>query len=284
MCFCAVDGSRNRPICGVYIAVWIKDVIILVNEDNSSIQVLDRAFLLIDILSNCHEKLSLAELSCRSGIAKSTAFRILRSLRSLGYVEQNSYGQYYLTFKICGISRRVLDKTDIISIAQPHLKRLCASVRQTINLVVREGTDTVYVARQEDASAPFHMTSVIGTRRPLHVSAVGKCILAGMSDEQVSAYWSSIKKVRLTPYTITTLAPLLSEIKKIRDTGYAIDNQENTLGVRCIAAGISNFNGEPSYAISISCPIEILTDTKIDEFAPFLVSTSASISNALGSS
>lgn len=105
-----------------------------------------------------------------------------------------------------------------------------------------------------------------------------------MSDEQVSAYWSSIKKVRLTPYTITTLAPLLSEIKKIRDTGYAIGNQENTLGVRCIAAGISNFNGEPSYAISISCPIEILIDTKIDEFAPFLVSTSASISNALGSS
>lgn len=252
-------------------------------EKAASIQVLDRAFSIVDVLSNCSESVSLAEISALTGISKSTAFRILKSLRENGYVAQNAYGQYYMTLKICTLSRRVLEKTSIISLAQPHMKRLCAITHQTIHLVVREGTETVYVNRQEDDAAPFHMTSVIGRRRSLHTSAVGKSILAALSNDEILNYWRAVDKIQITPYTIVNLDELFQEIEKIRVNGYAIDNQENTLGVRCIAAAIHDYIGTPSYAISISGPSEIMTDEKLESFAPFLLTTKASISVALGS-
>ena len=255
-----------------------------VEESNSSIQVLERAFQIIEVLANCREKVTLAEVSSLTGIPKSTTFRILKSLQEKELVGQTPGGQYYMTYRICAIAKKVLDKTSIISIAKPYIERLSSSVHSTINLVVREGNESVYVYRENDPDSPFKMTSVVGNRRPLHTSAVGKSILAGLSDNEILSYWNSSSKPKITPYTITDFDTLFNEIKTIRTLGYAMDNQENTLGVKCIAACIPNYLGKPEYAISISCPLETLTEERIKEYVPFLLSTKSSISAAMGSS
>ncbi len=251
-------------------------------ENEASIQVLDRAFRIIDVLANCGESLSLGEVSTLSGISKSTAFRILKSLKKNGYAAQNTYGQYYLTLKICTISRRVLKKTNIISLAQPHLKRLCFVAHQPVHLTVREGNEVVYVCREEDPTAPFHMNSVVGNRRFMHTCAMGKSILAALPNNEIVSYWHEVEKPQITPYTITTLDTLLKEISQVRRDGYAIDRQENVLGIGCIAMAVKGQIGTPSYAISISMPYEQMTEAKIKDLVPFLLSTGNSIAAVLG--
>lgn len=252
-------------------------------DEKSSIQVLTRALRIIDVLSDCSENMSLAEIATLTGIAKSTVFRILKVLKEEGFVAQNSSGQYYMTLRFCTISRRILEKTRIINLAQPNIKRLGSIVNQTVHLVKREEDEIVYVDRLESASSPFHMTSVVGKRRVMHATAVGKSILAQLSDEEISAYWETVDKEQLTPYTIMDFESLQQEVAIIRAKGYAVDNQENTLGVRCVGACVMDYIGTPTYAISISGLSELMTDEKIEMVAPFLLTTAKSISASLSS-
>ena len=187
-------------------------------NDEPSVQVVNRAFCIMEALSNCSKSITLAEVSALTGISKSTAFRILKSLKENGYVSQNPYGQYSLTLKVCNMSRKVLAKMDIVSLAMPHIKRLFSVAHQPVNLIVREGNEIVYVYRQESSSAPFQIqTSVVGQRRYMHTCAAGKSILAELPDEEILAYWDSVEKPQITPYTITTLDGLMKDIREIRE-------------------------------------------------------------------
>lgn len=255
---------------------------IMASTNETTIQVVDRTFNVIETLATCSENMSLTEISSMTGITKSATHRILQTLKARGYVAQSSNEQYYLTLKICSVSRNVLDKLNTINIARPYLKRLSSSVHQTVYIVAREGMEAVYLDRQEDATASFRMVSSIGRRRLLHVSAVGKSILAELSDDEIMNYWEAAPKPQLTPFTIMDLGVLFKEIDTIRTSGYAMDDQENTLGIRCMAVALSDFRGKPSYAISISTPVDFMTPEKADELKPYLFSIKESIMQAWG--
>jgi len=248
-------------------------------EKENSIQALDRAFQILELLSECGENVSLSEISVMTGISKSTAFRILKSLKENGYVSQNSYGQYCVSLKICTLSRKILSKTSIISIAQPHMKKLYSFTGRPVDLSMREGSEVVHIYRQEEASVPH---DVVGKRMLLHNSAMGKSILATLSDEEIAAYWKKTEKPQDTPFTIMNLDELMRDVAETRQRGYAIANQENVLGIRCAAVAIRNYIGAPSYAVSVSFPFEELSDERLEKLIPFLFTVKNSIETSLG--
>ena len=126
------------------------------------------------------------------------------------------------------------------------------------------------------------MVSRIGMRRPLYCTGVGKAILATRGDEEVLQCWEESERVPCTPYTITRKDAFLREIAQIRQQGYAMDNEENELGVRCAAAAIPDWHGAASYALSISAPVSRMTDERVRSLIPALLETRNEISACLG--
>jgi DNA-binding IclR family transcriptional regulator len=126
------------------------------------------------------------------------------------------------------------------------------------------------------------MASQVGLARPLYCSAVGKAILAEMTDEEVKYIWNNSMIEKKTEHTITTLSKLMEDLKEVRTKGYALDNEENELGVRCIAACVRNHQGLPNNAFSISAPTVRMSNDRIEELAKEILKTKEAIQKVLG--
>lgn len=240
-------------------------------EDKNPIQVADRLFLVLETLAK-QGPMSLMELSRMLDLHKSTVHRLLNSLIYLGYVkQQEETGHYGLTFKLCELSSQILNQMDILDFIRPYLKRLAAITGETVHFVQRDGVDAVYIYKEESRQNAVRMVSHVGSRIPLYCSGVGKAMAADMSDEEIQELWKSSAIRSLTPYTITNYEEFLAAISQIRCQGYALDNQENELSVRCIAIGLPNYRGQTKYAISISAPTARMEDTRIQELADILL-------------
>ncbi len=148
--------------------------------------------------------------------------------------------------------------------------------------MVREGIDIVYVHKVDSKNSSIRMFSRIGMRRPMYCTAVGKSILATMPDHEVARIWSRSNIRRYTEHTIMDLEMLFGELEAIRRRGYALDNEENELGVRCIGAAVLDYTGQGKAALSISAPITRMPDERINELAAELLAASALISAELG--
>ncbi len=249
--------------------------------DLSGAQSLERAFGLIDILAQSGKELPLHELAALSGLNKSTVHRILGALAALGYVK-NTGGSYALTLKLFAVGSTVLDSMDITSIARPHLEQLRRNAQETIHLVTLDGPDIVYIQKLEYNLNAYQMSSRIGMRRPAYCTAAGKSILATLSDRSVAEIWEASEIKAYTDHTITDLTCLYAALDGIRTTGIAYDNEENELGMRCVASPIRDFSGSAKYALSVSAPLIRMTDARVSILTPMVQETSAAISAELG--
>lgn len=252
-------------------------------ENQPSVQSLERAFDLIEHLSRSSDGMLLMELSAASGLHKSTVHRLLSSLAAMGYVKKDeSTNRYRLTLKLFELAGRVVDNLDVLEISKPYLEHLRNATQEAIHLVVREGIDIVYVYKLDSKNSSIRMFSRIGMRRPMYCTAVGKSILATMPDDEVIKIWSKSDIKRYTEHTVVELGPLFRELEEIRQKGYALDNEENELGVRCIGAVVRDYTGRGKAALSISAPIARMTDTRIAELSGEILQTGAAISAELG--
>jgi DNA-binding IclR family transcriptional regulator len=239
-------------------------------EKNNPVQSLDRALTLVETLGGTGTGLSIAALSAKTALHKSTIHRLLAALKARGYVVQDEQGFYRLSFKVCLLARQVIDSVSIVKIAKPYLKQLCETSQETVHLVVRQGDSTVYMHREECLHTALRVVSTVGAYRPLHTSGTGKSILATLDDREVQEYWQRAEKKKITPHTITTLKDLMSDIKATRERDFAVDNEENTPGVRCIAIAIPDYQGQYDSAISIAGPKDRMTDAKMSELKPHM--------------
>ncbi|WP_195277072.1 IclR family transcriptional regulator [Anaerotruncus rubiinfantis] len=252
-------------------------------ENQSPVQSLDRAFDLIERLSLNPDGMLLMELSTASGLHKSTVHRLLSALISLGYVRKDeSSNRYRLTLKLFELSGRVVDNIDVLEIAKPHIEQLRNHTQEAIHLVVREGADIVYIHKAESKQSSIRMFSRIGMRRPMYCTAVGKSIMATMTDDEVIRIWEKSDVKPYTEHTIVDLGSLFRELDTIRRCGYALDNEENELGVRCIGAAILDYTGRGRAALSISAPLARMTDTRVEELSAEILATRTAISTELG--
>ncbi len=249
------------------------------------VQSAERIFAVLEELAETGP-IGLMDLSVRLGLHKSTVHRLLMSLICMGYVRQeDSNGKYMLTFKIVELSEKVLSKMDVVYQVHPLIAKLANDCRETVHFVQKRGTEVIYldkVAPIYPRESAIHMASQVGITRPLYCSAVGKAILAEMQEEEVEYIWNNSVIDKKTEYTITTLSELKNELEVVRVKGYALDNEENELGVRCIAVSIKNHQGIANNAFSISAPAVRMTQDRIEELAVEIRRTKIAIEKVLG--
>ena len=251
-------------------------------EDKNPIQVAGRLFDAIELLATSGP-MSLKDLSTALELNKSTTHRVLASLIFMGYVRQTPEGDYDLTLKIVDLSERMRLRIDLLSSVRPFLHQLMEECGETVHFVRREGADCVYVEKVEAFQNNVPMISHVGSRIPFYRSAVGKAMAAELSLPEVERLWENTEIKRTTPYTITNYEEFLECLEEVRRKGYALDNEENETGVRCIAASLPlpGPDSAARYAFSVSVPISRMDNDRIRELSIHVLKTKDSICRAI---
>ena len=244
----------------------------------SSIQVIDRLSNLLDAIAMHEDPVSLKILSAETGLHPSTAFRILASLTEHGFVERSPTGQYQLGIKLLQLGSRVQGRLDMRREARPVLEWLRTELGETVNLIVREGDEVVYVDRATTTKM-MRVEQTIGGHAPLHCTAVGKLFLAEGGAEACLDYAERTGLVAHTPDTITEPTELWRAVKSSLQQGYALDNQEAEQGVGCIGVPIRDSSGHIVAGISVSAPIE---RRQVSAWLPLIRQAAAQLSARLG--
>ncbi|AKP88555.1 IclR family transcriptional regulator [Achromobacter xylosoxidans] len=243
-----------------------------------AIQVIERAMRLLDALAAQPDPVTLKELSATTGLHASTAHRILNDLVVGRYVERVDNGLYQLGMRLLELGSLVKGRLNVREAAIAAMRSLHKLTGQTINLSVQQGDEIVYIDRAWSERSGMQVVRAIGGRAPLHLTSTGKLFLSTGDARQVRAYALRTGLAGHTRNSLTDLDRLERELALVRRHGYARDNEELELGVRCIAAGIFDDTGKLVAGLSISAPAERLQD----EWIKALVDTAASISEALG--
>ena len=223
----------------------------------------------------------LAEISRALHYDKSTTYRYLNTLQRLGYVGQDEdTGQYSLGPRLLALSGAYLDSQRVRSEASPFLLDLMRETNESVHLAVLDGVEAVYIDRV-DSPQPVRMWTHIGSRVPLHCTAVGKAILAyspkGTFDRVVAA---GLK--RMTANTITDPQMLQKELATIRRRGFAIDRRENRDDIACAAAPIFDYSGKVVAALSVSAPAARMSDDEACKSGSLVKAAAEQVSRRLG--
>jgi DNA-binding IclR family transcriptional regulator len=225
------------------------------------------------------EELSLADISERVGLNKSRVFRLLHTLVEHGYVERNWDGtRYLLGLKL--LERAACVRMDLRQLTLPYMRLIHERFNETVNLGILENQQIIYISTLE-SSRPIRMAEGMGSRSPLHSTALGKAIIANLPEDDLRVLVSRIPLLKLTERTITDSNKLNDELHKVRRKGYAFDNRENDPEGFCIGAPILDRRGQPVAAISISGPADRVQG-KSKEIVELLLSVCRQISEKLG--
>lgn len=243
-----------------------------------AIQVIERMMTLLDALAKKSEPVSLKELSQTSGLHPSTAHRILNDLVLARMVDRTEPGSYQLGMRLLELGNLVKARLNVRDAAAGPMRDLHRLTGETINLSVRQGDEIVYVERAVSERSGMQVVRAIGGRAPLHLTSTGKLFLANDDVRAVRSYGMRTALAGHTPNSITDLGKLEKELEEVRKRGFARDNEELELGVRCIAAGIFDDSGELVAGLSISAPADRANDGWIEA----LNETAKKISAALG--
>ena len=230
--------------------------------EKGGVQSVERIFQLIEQLASHPAGASLQRLAQETGLAKSTVHRLLASLVSLGYAAQEpETGRYRLTLKMFELSSGIVNSMEIMDVAKAHLERLSQRTGEAVHLVIRDAQDIVYIYKTE--SGPMRMSSRVGLRSPLYCTGVGKAILATLPPEEVEDVWNHSSLKKLTSRTVVDLTEMQDQLAEVRANGYAIDDEENEMGVRCVAVAIPGPDGRAESAFSISGLAPYMTPERI---------------------
>jgi DNA-binding IclR family transcriptional regulator len=258
-------------------------------KPSNLVQTIERTSLILDILGQSPQGLSIGDLSEKAGLPKGTTHRLLTSLAYFDHVRQNSMTKnYHLGFKLVELGNRLLSQLDLRTEAHPFLIQLAERTKETVHMVVLDNNEALYVDKVEpsqpaDGSRMVCMVSVMGSRIPTHCSAVGKVMLAFLPQERLIEIVGDKGLPRRTENTITDFKELKTHLQHIRKQGYALDDEENEKGVKCVAAPIRDQSGNVAAAVSISVPgIRIRTDALLTTYKDQVVETAMKISNKLG--
>lgn len=241
----------------------------------------ERAFSILQLFSKDERSIGLTTVSKRVGLHKSTCFGLLYTLQQLGYVQQDAEtGQYGLGLKAFELGQAYIGGLDLRSLSRPLLAQLGEATQETVHLVLLEGLRAIYIDKVEVAHA-IGISSRVGQEVKLHCTAVGKALLAHMAPEDLNEVLSHPLE-RFTPQTITDRMHLVEHLQRIRERGFAVDDHERDIGLRCIGAPIFNARGSVVAGISISAPSSRLSWEKVDEVGPLMRRTAQDISRHLG--
>jgi DNA-binding IclR family transcriptional regulator len=243
---------------------------------NNYITVIERAMRVMEAI-RCNRDVPLGEIAASTGLIKSSTYRILFTLEHLGYVEKSAGGRYSLTDRLASLTNDDRPTLDLGSLAEPFMAELLQRFRETVNLGILDDGEVLYI-RVVESSHAFRLAAHAGMRSPVHSTAMGKCLLCCLPRQQIEAILKNHPLVPATPRTIHDRPTFYRELERVRSRGYAVDNQEDSSGARCLAAPIMTPEGEVAAAISVSGPAARVTPQRDREIAQALQETCGTIS------
>jgi DNA-binding IclR family transcriptional regulator len=221
-------------------------------SDESPATAVDRALAILEMASQRRDGQTNSEISRKLGIPKSSASYILRTLERRGYLRRDAEsGKYRLGLKVLSLGRDALAAFDIGAVALPVLRTLVERTQLTAHLAVLDHGEAVYIEKV-DAPGFIKMDTWVGRRMHVHSTSVGKALVAHLPKEAVEEILRRHGLKKRTPKTITGPARFLAELERVREQGYAVDDEENSLDARCLAAPVFDREGNVAAAVGLS--------------------------------
>jgi IclR family KDG regulon transcriptional repressor len=250
---------------------------------NDTVQMVSRAFKILEVLS-VNPWQGVSELARSLSCQKSTVFRLLNTLKKDGFIIQDKGTEKYsLSLKLFSLGANTVNNLDLTQAAQPMITRLSQASKETIHLCTIDNDQIVYLQKIESPhSLQVIMMSRIGQSTPFYCTGVGKALLAYQSEEKILHYLHHTTLKRFTYRTITDKDALLTELEAVCRSGYAYDNEEHEIGVRCVAAPIFNQAGTIIAALSVSGPTVRIYDGKLTEIRELVTQAAQDISAKMG--
>jgi len=245
------------------------------------LQSLDRAVSVLELLGTSDRPLSLADVCQQMHLHKSTAHRSLMVLERNALIERTPENRFRLGLKLYELGNRAVEQIDLRTHVHPYFRRLAADLGETVHLSVLRKTSIVYLDKA-GATGKVCANSRTGSSNPVYCTSMGKAMLAFQPLETIERIIAKTRFVRFTPKTLCSRETLLAALDKIRQRGYAIDDEEHELGVRCVGAPIFDQNGRAIAALSVSGPVSHITSQSVAHVADHLLRCCREISASLG--
>ncbi len=249
------------------------------NETTST--AVERALSILEEVSSRTEGMTNSEISRKLTIPKSSASYILRVLEKRGYLVRDNSSKYKLGLRIVSLGRGLLSNLDVREVAKPVMEALTKKIRLSTHLAVLDNGRAVYIEKV-DIESFIKMDIWVGHRLPVHTTAIGKALLAHLKEDEIIEILKLRGMDKKTPKTITSRAKFLIELSKVREFGFALDNEENNEGVRCVAAPVFDNNGAVIAALGTSGTTLQLDETSLPKTVEAVKETARKLSRQLG--
>jgi DNA-binding IclR family transcriptional regulator len=245
------------------------------------IQLVERVFDILEYLSQSVEPKGPTEIAQEVGLNKSTVYRLLSSLQQRGYIEKSaSGGTYRIGIRLVEVASNHINNLELQTEARPVLIEMQSELGLIVHLGILDGREVVY-AEKLDISPNLRGYTQIGLRVPAQCSSLGKVLLSCMSGDQLDYLMSSCNFEQYTANTVTNLKDLKTQLRKVRQQGWGIDNEEYILGHRCVAAPVFDYRGEIIAAVSASGSTSLFSDDLIPQVTKRVQMAAADISRRL---
>jgi len=239
----------------------------------------------LDIIDEVGEagSMGIREISSRTGFPSPTVHRILSTLVERRYLEKDpSTKKYALSLRFLQLGTKVQQRFNLPAVARPHMHRLMLQTKESVNLAVKDGDEAVYLDHIRSDYSLLQLFTQAGAHVSLYATGVGKLFLSQMSQQELDSYLERVTLTPRTPHTFVEPGVLDKELSRIRSSGFAVDDEEFEMGVRCVAALLFNHLGEHVGAISISGAVVRITPDRIEPFGRMVKGSASVISRDLG--
>lgn len=258
---------------------------IIITRDNETfekyrIQIVERAIQTLLSFAAPASSQTLEELAKRTGTNKTTMLRIIRTLENAGFLVRDD-DRYRLGARVLDISNAYLSTLTINKVAQKPMESLANEFGQTVSVAILDEADVVYVAI-EQAQRELGIQGEVGGRHPAHATALGKVLLSGLNPEDARARLKSRELVRLTHRTLVDVDDVMASVERVKRDGYALDDEERGIGIRCVAAPIHDRKGLIVAAMSIAGPIFYMQDDQVEKILGRLLESTHEIDAEMG--
>lgn len=246
------------------------------------VQVLERTFRLINVLAESDHELGPAELAERLSLHRSTVHRLLMILEQQRFVRRNpKEGKYALGLRLFVLGSRAAAQLNLARRAEPFLQHLVDETGETAHISVLSGTHMLSIAHVEGRSV-LQMRSAVGRPSPTHCTSVGKAMISSFSDHAVDDFVARLTLKRYTRRTLATATDLKEELLISRERGFAVDDQELEMGLRCIGAPIRDCTGRVVASMSVAGPVFRVTKARLQRLARAVIAVTREMSTDLG--
>lgn len=253
------------------------------NDSVKKNQSLKKALDILEVMVDLTAPARLQDIAQKADMSPSTVLRFLNTFIDFGYAKQDpDTSLYYLTLKLADLGNRNRINYPFQGSLRKYIKDIATHFNESSSLCIEDNMQMVYIATEEGPSHMLQTLSRIGRIAPMHSTGVGKIFLTQYSDTKLDELVKKRGLAKLTEKTITSLPELKAEIEKVRKQGYAFDEEECEIGVRCVAVPIKEYSGKIVAAMSISAPITRLTYERTNEIIKYLLDLSAQASAELG--